>query len=186
MYIVVGLGNPGKKYDNTRHNVGFMAIDEIAKDYKFPEFSKKFSGLTSKGKIGNEDVILLKPQTYINLSGQSVSEIVNFYKLSESDVIVIHDDIDLEFAKVRVKVGGGSGGHNGIKSIDSHIGVNYKRIRIGIGRSEEIPVENYVLKSFSKEEMSVLVNDLLHSISKHFNYVFVDSNNGFLNEINKN
>lgn len=157
MFLVVGLGNPGSEYKNTRHNAGFMAADEIIRRYSFSKESKKFDGLLSDGKIDSEKTIILKPQTYMNLSGNSVHKASSFYKIHPNNIIVLHDDLDLEAGKIKIKLGGGAGGHNGLKSIDSHIGKEYIRIRIGIGRPKgEEKVVGHVLNKFSKAEMSVL------------------------------
>ena len=155
MFLVVGLGNPGAEYAATRHNVGFMAADEIHRRYNFSPFRAKFNGFIAEGNIEGERVYLLKPQTYMNLSGNSVVQAANFYKILPQNVIVIHDDMDLPTDKIKAKFGGGSGGHNGLKSIDSCITSNYNRIRIGVGhpmsKSEE-NVVNHVLSGFSKSD----------------------------------
>ena len=157
MFLVVGLGNPGKEYQATRHNVGFMAADEIFRRYSFSDFRKKAQGLVAEGNIGNEKVLLVKPQTYMNLSGNCVAELVNFYKLSAKNVIVIHDDMDLKTGQIKAKCGGGAGGHNGLKSIDSHIGNAYGRIRIGVGHPEtKEQVIDWVLSGFSKQDKEKL------------------------------
>lgn len=155
MFLVVGLGNPGKEYVNTRHNVGFMAADALAKEYGFDSFREKFDGLIAEGKIGGEKVYLLKPLTYMNLSGNSVVKAANFYKILPQNVIVIHDDMDLPIGKIKAKIGGGSGGHNGIKSVDAAISANYNRIRIGIGHAQGGVKEtcDFVLSQFSKAEI---------------------------------
>ena len=153
MFLVVGLGNPGAEYAATRHNVGFMAADEIHRRYNFSPFRSKFSGLIAEGNIEGEKVYLLKPQTYMNLSGNSVVQVANFYKILPQNIVVIHDDMDLPTDKIKAKLGGGSGGHNGIKSIDSCITPNYNRIRIGIGHpvgKNEESIVNHVLSVFSK------------------------------------
>lgn len=158
MYLVVGLGNPGKEYANTRHNAGFMAADEISRRFSFSTFREKFDGLVAEGNIGGEKVLLLKPQTYMNLSGNSVVKAAFFYKILPQNVIVIHDDMDLKLGQIKAKCGGSSGGHNGIKSIDSQISPNYNRIRIGVGHPEhqQNQVIDYVLSSFGREEKEIL------------------------------
>ncbi len=158
MYLVVGLGNPGKDYANTRHNAGFMAADEISRRFSFSTFREKFDGLIAEGNIAGEKVLLLKPQTYMNLSGNSVVKAALFYKILPENVIVIHDDMDLKLGQIKAKCGGSSGGHNGIKSIDSQISPNYNRIRIGVGHPEhqQNQVIDYVLSSFSREEKEIL------------------------------
>ena len=160
MFLVVGLGNPGSEYALTRHNVGFMAADEIFSRYRFSSFRDKFDGLIAEGNIEGEKVYLLKPQTFMNLSGNSVVKAARFYKILPENIIVIHDDMDLTIGKIKAKLGGGSGGHNGIKSIDSAITPNYNRIRIGVGhpiRSGEAVV-NHVLSAFSKTDREVIDN----------------------------
>ena len=162
MFLVVGLGNPDKEYQATRHNIGFMAADEIFRRYSFSEFRKKAQGLVAEGNIAGEKVLLVKPQTYMNLSGNCVGELVKFYKLSADKVIVIHDDMDLKIGDVREKIGGGSAGHNGIKSIDANVGRDYKRIRIGIGhpRDFDLPMEpaDWVLGRFGAVQIAAINN----------------------------
>ena len=158
MFLIVGLGNPGAEYQGTRHNAGFMAADAIAEAYHFSAFKSKFDGLVADGVIDGEKCLLLKPQTYMNLSGNSVLKAAAFYKILPEQIIVIHDDMDLQPQQMKAKIGGGAGGHNGLKSIDSHIGVNYNRIRIGVGHpqgSGEIVV-NHVLSKFSKTDAELL------------------------------
>lgn len=163
MFLIVGLGNPGAEYVNTRHNVGFMTVDNIADKYGFSSFKSKFDGLVSEGKIAGEKVIILKPQTYMNLSGNSVVKAAFFYKILPENIIVIHDDLDLTLGQIRTKLGGGAGGHNGIKSIDSHITPNYNRIRIGIGYPNEKRDEKvvaHVLGKISKTEETEIGNSI--------------------------
>ena len=133
MLLFVGLGNPGNKYANNRHNIGFMAVDQIASDNGFSPWRNKFQAELSDGVLDGEKVILLKPQTFMNLSGQSVGEAMRFYKLTPSDITVFHDELDIAPGKCRVKMGGGHAGHNGLRSIHQHIGPDYQRIRLGIG-----------------------------------------------------
>ncbi|MBR2299706.1 MAG: aminoacyl-tRNA hydrolase [Alphaproteobacteria bacterium] len=158
MFLVVGLGNPGTEYQNTRHNVGFMAADVISCRYKFGAFKSKFDGLIAEGQIASEKVYLLKPQTFMNLSGNSVVKAALFFKILPENVIVIHDDIDLALGQLKAKMGGGAGGHNGLKSIDSNITPQYNRIRIGVGRPQNKgpQVIDYVLGHFSKQDKAVL------------------------------
>ncbi len=163
MFLVVGLGNPGAEYAATRHNVGFMAADEIHRRYNFSPFKSKFNGLIAEGNIEGEKVYLLKPQTFMNLSGNSVVQAANFYKILPQNIVVIHDDMDLPTDKIKAKLGGGSGGHNGIKSIDSHITPNYNRIRIGVGHPagrNEDSVVNHVLSGFSKTDKENIEADI--------------------------
>jgi PTH1 family peptidyl-tRNA hydrolase len=157
MKLIVGLGNPGEKYANNRHNVGFMAVDEIAVGYRFPPWKKRFQGLAAEGQVGTEKCILLKPSTYMNDSGRSVGEAARFYKIAVSDVIVIHDELDLKPGTIRVKTGGGNAGHNGLKSISANLGNDYVRVRIGIGHpGDKALVANYVLNDFAKADQEWL------------------------------
>jgi len=158
MFLVVGLGNPGKEYNLTRHNIGFMAADKIFSRYNFTPFKNKFEGLLAEGTIENEKILLLKPQTFMNLSGNSVAKVASFYKIEPKNIIVIHDDKDLALGKIKAKIGGSAGGHNGIKNIDSHIGIEYNRIRIGVGSPQEHHTDtiSFVLSHFSKAEMDIL------------------------------
>jgi peptidyl-tRNA hydrolase, PTH1 family len=150
MLVMVGLGNPGNQYAYNRHNIGFMAVDDIAERYRFSPFKQKFNALIADGRIGDEKILAMKPQTYMNRSGQAVGEALRFFKVPVSDVIVFYDDLDLAPGKVRVKRGGGAGGHNGLKSLDQHIGQDYLRVRIGIGHpGEKDRVTGYVLSNFS-------------------------------------
>ncbi len=153
--LIVGLGNPGNQYEFTRHNAGFIVIDRIAQHFGFPVFKQKGKALISSRDISGVRVVLLKPQTFMNLSGDAVLPVVSFFKINENDIAVIHDDLDLSFGDYRYKFGGGSGGHNGLKSIDSKISNKYWRIRVGIGRPEnKSDVVDYVLGKFSKDDIS--------------------------------
>jgi len=183
MLLFAGLGNPGAKYANNRHNVGFMAAEAIARRHDFSPWSKKFQGLVAEGRIGGEKVILLKPQTFMNLSGQSVGEALRFYKLSPADLTVFYDELDLAAGKVRVKVGGGSGGHNGIRSIDQHCGQNYRRVRIGIGHpgAREM-VHGHVLGDFAKADAEWL-EVLLDAIADNSDLVARGDDSGFMNRV---
>ncbi|MFT6169513.1 MAG: PTH1 family peptidyl-tRNA hydrolase [Celeribacter sp.] len=161
MKLFVGLGNPGAKYAGNRHNIGFMVVDRIAEDAGFAPWRAKFQGKVSEGKLGNEKVILLKPETFMNLSGQSVGEAIRFYKLEPADVIVFHDELDLAPGKARVKTGGGHAGHNGLRSIHQHIGADYDRVRLGIGHpGHKDRVAGYVLSDFAKADQDWL-DDLI-------------------------
>lgn len=156
MFLAVGLGNPGTDYANTRHNVGFMAADLIVSRFRFSTYRQKFDALVSQGQIGGEKVLVLKPQTFMNLSGNAVVKAALFYKILPENIVVIHDDMDLVLGQMKAKRGGGSGGHNGLKSIDSNITADYNRIRIGIGHPEHKGQEvvDYVLSRFSKSDYS--------------------------------
>lgn len=164
MRLFVGLGNPGAKYAGNRHNIGFMALDQIAADHGFAPWRSKFQAQLSEGKFGSTKVILLKPETFMNKSGQSVGEAMRFYKLEPADVVVFHDELDLAPGKARVKMGGGHAGHNGLRSIHQHIGAEYQRVRLGIGHpGHKDRVSGYVLSDFAKAEADWL-DDLLRGI----------------------
>ncbi|MBV6656333.1 MAG: aminoacyl-tRNA hydrolase [Devosiaceae bacterium] len=153
MHLIVGLGNPGASYARNRHNIGFMAVDDIHERHEFSPWRSRFSAQVSEGRIGSSKVLLVKPETYMNLSGQAVGEALRFFKLNAADVSVIHDELDLEPGRCRIKRGGGHGGHNGLKSLDAHIGKDYRRIRAGIGHpGHKDLVSGYVLKDFPKAE----------------------------------
>jgi PTH1 family peptidyl-tRNA hydrolase len=154
MQLFVGLGNPGSKYARNRHNIGFLAVDEIARRHGFAPWRRRFQGETSEGVLDHARVILLKPTTYMNESGRAVQEAANFFKLAASEVTVFQDELELPPAKVRVKVGGGIAGHNGLRSITSHIGNEYRRVRLGIGHPgvKEL-VHSHVLSDFAKDDM---------------------------------
>ncbi|WP_024506180.1 aminoacyl-tRNA hydrolase [Bradyrhizobium sp. ARR65] len=154
MQLFVGLGNPGAKYARNRHNIGFLAVDEIARRHGFAPWRRRFQGETSEGSLDGERVILLKPATYMNESGRAVQEAANFFKLGASEVTVFQDELELPPAKVRVKIGGGIAGHNGLRSVSSYIGNDYRRVRLGIGHPgvKEL-VHGYVLSDFAKDEV---------------------------------
>ncbi|MGH1426159.1 MAG: aminoacyl-tRNA hydrolase [Pseudooceanicola sp.] len=157
MQLFVGLGNPGNKYAANRHNIGFMVLDAIASDHGFAPWKSKFQGHIAEGVMGGEKVLLLKPATFMNLSGQSVGEAMRFYKLTPGDVTVFHDELDLAPGKVRVKQGGGHAGHNGLRSIHQHIGADYARVRLGIGHpGHKDRVAGYVLSDFAKADQDWL------------------------------
>jgi PTH1 family peptidyl-tRNA hydrolase len=155
MLLIAGLGNPGARYARNRHNIGFMALERIAEVHRFAPFRARFQGLIAEGSIGERRAGLLAPQTFMNESGRSVGEAMRYYKLDLSAIVVLHDELDLAPAKVRVKVGGGSAGHNGLRSITAHIGNDYKRVRLGIGHpGDKSLVLNFVLGDFAKSEMA--------------------------------
>ncbi|MBW7055781.1 aminoacyl-tRNA hydrolase [Paracoccus bogoriensis] len=165
MKLIVGLGNPGAKYAANRHNIGFMALDRIAADHGLGPWKARFQGLTAEGRIGAARVVLLKPQTFMNLSGQSVGEAMRYLKLDPAEVIVLHDELDLAPGKCRLKHGGGHAGHNGLRSIHQHIGEAYGRVRLGIGHpGHKDKVAPYVLSDFAKADQDWL-DDLLRGIS---------------------
>ncbi|TWF54561.1 aminoacyl-tRNA hydrolase [Neorhizobium alkalisoli] len=153
MLILAGLGNPGSQYAGNRHNIGFMALDAIQRRPEFSPWSKKFKAEISEGEIGGEKVLLVKPQTYMNLSGESVGEAMRFYKLGPENIVAIYDELDLPPGKSRIKTGGGHGGHNGVKSLDAHCGKEYRRLRLGIGHpGSKEQVHNHVLGDFAKSD----------------------------------
>ena len=153
MLLLVGLGNPGARYAGNRHNIGFRVVEAIAKRHGIGPFRRRFQGVSAEGPLGGERVLLLLPGTYMNESGRAVAEAVNFYKLALDQVVVFHDEIDLAPGKVRIKIGGGVAGHNGLRSITSHIGNDYRRVRIGVGHPgvKEL-VHAHVLSDFAKSE----------------------------------
>lgn len=165
MQIFAGLGNPGGKYAGNRHNIGFMALDRIAEDHGFGPWKTRFQGQVAEGRLGSEKVLLLKPETFMNLSGQSVGEALRFYKLTPEDLTVFHDELDLAPGKCKVKVGGGHAGHNGLRSIHAHISDAYRRVRLGIGHpGRKELVAAYVLHDFHKADQDWL-EDLLRGLS---------------------
>jgi PTH1 family peptidyl-tRNA hydrolase len=153
MRLFVGLGNPGAKYAHNRHNIGFVAVDEIARRHGFAPWRRRFQGETAEGTLDSERVVLLKPATFMNDSGRAVQEAANFFKIAPGEITVFQDELELPPAKVRVKIGGGIAGHNGLRSISAHIGNDYRRVRLGIGHPgvKEL-VHSYVLSDFAKDE----------------------------------
>ena len=183
MKLFVGLGNPGTKYAGNRHNIGFMAVERIAEDHSFGPWKSKFQGTISEGRLGSQKVMLLRPETFMNLSGQSVGEAMRFYKLDSTDVTVFHDELDLAPGKCRVKAGGGHAGHNGLRSIHQHIGPHYDRVRIGIGHpGNKNAVSGYVLRDFAKADQDWL-DDLLRGISDGAGHLADDDNSKFMNAV---
>ncbi|AXT28557.1 aminoacyl-tRNA hydrolase [Ruegeria sp. AD91A] len=183
MKLFVGLGNPGQKYARNRHNIGFMAVDRIAEDHGFGPWKSKFQGEISEGRVGSEKILLLKPQTFMNRSGQSVGEAMRFYKLDSTDVVVFHDELDLAPGKVRVKAGGGHAGHNGLRSIHDHIGAAYDRVRLGIGHpGRKEMVSAYVLSDFAKSEADWL-DDVLRGVSDGASHLARDDGGKFMNAV---
>jgi PTH1 family peptidyl-tRNA hydrolase len=183
MLLIAGLGNPGAKYENNRHNVGFMAADAIARRHGFSPWSKKFHALACDGRINDQKTLLLKPLGFMNLSGQAVGEAMRFHKLTPSDVIVIYDELDLAPGKMRVKTGGGAGGHNGVRSLDQHIGKDYRRVRIGIGHPgvKEL-VTNHVLGDFAKADREWL-DPMLEAIADAIPLLAAGDEGGFMNKV---
>lgn len=161
MHLVVGLGNPGPKYAGNRHNVGFMVVDRLAERFKVGAFREKFSGVFVR--VSSPDVVLLKPMTYMNLSGESVQQAMQFFKVDLKEVICIHDELDLAYGDTRIKVGGGTAGHNGLKSIVQHVGEGFIRVRVGIGRPRGADAVPHVLGDFSAYERTTLGDVLDHA-----------------------
>jgi PTH1 family peptidyl-tRNA hydrolase len=184
MHLVVGLGNPGARYARNRHNVGFMAVEAIARQCRAAGFRSRFKGELAEALIGGERVLLLKPQTFMNASGEAVGEVVRFFKLLLSDIIVIHDEIDLRPGKLRVKLGGGSAGHNGLRSIDALLGPDYWRVRIGVGHPgvKEL-VQPYVLQNFSGEEVTGWVEPLLGAVAETIPLLLSGAPDAFMSEV---
>jgi PTH1 family peptidyl-tRNA hydrolase len=153
MLLFVGLGNPGQRYANNRHNIGFMAVDEMVRRHSFGPWRSKFQGQICEGRIAGEKILILKPETFMNESGRAVGEALRFYKLEPEQIFVVYDEIDLAPGKIKVKQGGGNGGHNGLRSVDAHIGRDYWRIRLGVGHpGDKDLVHSHVLGDFSKAE----------------------------------
>ncbi len=169
MHLVVGLGNIGREYEKTRHNFGFLLLEQIIADYDFSLQSKNFKSEIYCGDISGKKIIAIKPQTLMNRSGIAVSQVASFYKIETKNIIVLHDDLDLELGRIKVKIGGGNGGHNGLKSIDEMVGKNYLRVRLGIGRPQntEFATSDFVLGKFSLEEMQTVgkVNEKISDLA---------------------
>lgn len=183
MWLVAGLGNVGSQYAQNRHNVGFMVADLIAETYGFAPWKKKFQGQLADGKVGEDRLLLLKPETYMNLSGQAVGEAARFHKIAPANVLVFHDELDLPAGKIRVKLGGGHGGHNGLRSIDAALTPNYHRVRVGIGRPEhKEQVHSYVLNDFSQSDRQWL-EPLLKSLVKHLPLLLKGDEASYQNKI---
>lgn len=182
MLLLVGLGNPGSEHKRQRHNVGFMAVDAIAEQHNFHPFKKRFQGELAEGVLNGAKALLLKPQTYMNLSGKSVGEAVHFYKLPPTQVVVVHDELDLAAGKIRMKAGGGHAGHNGLRSVDAAIGPDYRRLRIGIGHPGKDRVLGYVLQNFAAEEHDWL-DPLLTAIAAEAGYLARGDDTGFMTKV---
>lgn len=184
MRLVVGLGNPGPRYARNRHNIGFMSLDAIARHHGILGFRSRFKGELAEGVIGGERRLLLKPQTFMNDSGESVAEAARFFKISPEEIAVIHDEIDLRPGKVRVKRGGGTAGHKGLRSIDALLGPDFWRVRIGVGHPgiKEL-VQPYVLQNFSNEEVSLWVAPLLDAIAETIGLLLSGAPDAFMSEV---
>lgn len=183
MKLFVGLGNPGAKYAGNRHNIGFMALDRIAADHGFAPWKKTFKGMAADGRLGDARVLLLKPETFMNLSGESVQSAMAFHKIPPADVVVFHDELDLAPGKMRLKQGGGHAGHNGLRSIHAHIGEAYGRVRLGIGHpGHKDAVAGYVLHDFAKADQDWL-DDLLRGLSDGAPYLATGDGPKFSNAV---
>ena len=183
MIIVTGLGNPGAQYAGNRHNIGFMAVERIGRAFGFGPARSRFSGLAAEGLIGGERVLLLRPSTFMNESGRAVGEALRFYKATLADLVVLHDELDLPPGKLRAKTGGGSAGHNGLKSITAHVGNDYRRIRLGIGHpGDKALVHRYVLSDFAKAEVA-WVDALCGAVADHAPLMASGQDSAFQNKV---
>jgi PTH1 family peptidyl-tRNA hydrolase len=183
MKLIVGLGNPGAKYARNRHNIGFMALERIAAEHDFGPWKSKFQGSLSEGRFGADRAVLLRPETFMNRSGDSVAAAVQFYKLAPCDVVVLHDELDLAPGKVKAKTGGGHAGHNGLRSIHGHLGPEYDRVRIGIGHpGHKDRVAGYVLQDFAKVEAD-WIEDVLRGIAEGAPWLAAGDSAKFMNAV---
>lgn len=183
MFLVVGLGNPGQTYTDNRHNIGFMAADEIVRRHGFSPWRAKFQGELSDGMVDGQKVIALKPMTYMNESGRAILAAASFYKVRPEDIIVFHDEIDLAPGKLRVKRGGGHAGHNGLRSIHAHMGANYARVRMGVGHpGEKGQVKNYVLRDFAKADDAWL-DPMLDGCAEYLSLVLDGDDPSYMSKI---
>ncbi len=183
MKLFVGLGNPGAKYEKTRHNIGFMAVDAIARAHGFSSERSKFQAALCEGKLGTEKVIALKPTTFMNLSGQSIGEAMRYFKLEPPDVVVFHDELDLEPGRLKVKLGGGHAGHNGLRSTHEHIGPHFVRVRLGIGHpGDKRMVSGYVLHDFSKADWN-WIDPMLDAVAEAAPMLAAGDESGFMNKV---
>lgn len=183
MFLVVGLGNPGEKYARNRHNIGFMAADEIVRRHSFSAYRSKFQGELAEGKIGTDKVLVLKPQTFMNESGRAVQEAASFYKIATEDIIVLHDELDLEPGKLRVKRGGGHAGHNGLRSIHAHLSPDYARVRLGIGHpGHKDKVTGHVLNDFAKADADWLT-PVLDAVADNMDSLLDERDSDFMSRV---
>ncbi len=182
IFLLVGLGNPGEKYKSTKHNFGFLTIDQIVSDYNLSAEGSKFNSHIFTGNISNEKIIAIKPQAFMNCSGNPVKLAMNFYKIPIENIVVFHDDLDVDVGRIKIKIGGGNAGHNGLRDLDQMIDSNYLRVRLGIGRPENSSYEiaNYVLSNFNNEEMKE-VSSVNQKISKLLPLIFEKKFNDFSN-----
>ena len=184
MFLFFGLGNPEKKHIINRHNIGFMAVDNIMGKHRFPPYRSRFQGFISEGKIGRNTVRILRPTTYMNESGRSVKETVKFFKLKNDKIFVFYDDLDLIPGKCRIKYGGGSGGHNGLRSLSAHIGADYWRVRLGIGHpGHRDKVLRYVLQDFTKKEQSSWIPNLLNTLADNAELLLQNKENTLMSKL---
>jgi PTH1 family peptidyl-tRNA hydrolase len=184
MRLIVGLGNPGPRFAKNRHNIGFVAVDAIARRYGFPPFRDRFKGELAEGLIGGAKRLLLKPQTFMNASGEAVLAAASFYKIPPGEIVVIHDEIDLKPGKLRVKRGGGSAGHNGLRSIDALLGADYWRVRVGVGHPgvKEL-VQPYVLQNFAAEEITGWAGPLVDAVAETIPLLLAGDAPAFMSEV---
>lgn len=183
MQIIAGLGNPGAQYAGNRHNIGFMAVDAIQRLPGFSPWAKKFKALISEGELAGDKILLIKPQTFMNLSGEAVGEAMRFYKLAPGDIVTIYDELDLPPGRARIKTGGGHGGHNGVKSLDAHCGKEYRRLRLGIGHpGSKEQVHNHVLGDFAKSDR-VWLEPLLDALADNAAMLVKGEDSQLLNKL---
>jgi PTH1 family peptidyl-tRNA hydrolase len=183
MLLLVGLGNPGPRYAGNRHNIGYMAVDEIVRRHGFGPWRTRFQGQVSEGRLDGQKLLALKPETYMNESGRSVGEALRFYKIAPEAVVVFHDEIDLRFGKVKVKRGGGAGGHNGLRSLDAYVGPDYRRVRLGIGHpGHKDLVHPHVLRDFSKEEAKT-VDKLIDAVAAELPKLIAGDEGAFMSRV---
>lgn len=184
MKLIVGLGNPGREYLLTRHNAGFLFLDTLIDSYNIPDYKSKFQSAFAQGKIDGHDLFFLKPLTYMNLSGGRVAEVCKFYKITPEEILVVHDDVDVDLGKVKLKQGGGNAGHNGLKSLTNSLGSpNFWRLRIGIDpRPERMDLADYVLSTLPKSELSTL-QDLFEVIARNFDLLLEHKESLFLTNV---
>ena len=184
MLLIVGLGNPGPDYAFNRHNAGFMAVDRLAERHGFSDWKKKSAALISEGRLGTTKVMLVKPQSYMNKSGLPVAEIARFYKIPADNIFVFYDEIDLAIGRMRVKKAGGHGGHNGIRDLDRHLGLDYWRVRIGVGRPPaRIDVQKWVLMDFGKDEQSGWLGTLIEAMADEVERLTTHDDAGFMSRV---
>ncbi len=182
MILFVGLGNPGAKHAHNRHNIGFMAADEIIRRHGFSAARSRFQGDVSEGRLGGNKVLVVKPTTYMNESGRSVAEAANFYKIEPHDIVVFHDELDLDPGRMRVKTGGGTAGHNGLRSIERFLGKEFRRVRLGIGHPGRDRVLSYVLKDFVRSD-SEWLDPLIEAVADHAEYLARGEDATFANRV---